>query len=139
MELEQQVTSLELSKRLCELGVKQESLFYHHWYKKNRDYERIEHTIEKEYSESFDDNKWKFECYAAFTASELLELLPNEISNNDIYYTYLMIFKKNNEYEIRYDSMNIDRISHIKFGRTLPNALAKMLIYFIENKLLEIK
>jgi hypothetical protein len=138
MNIESQVCNLDLSIKLKSLNVKQESLFYHHWQKKNRDYEYIDHTIEDYKLEDSDDGKWMFKCYSAFTASELLELLPVEISRDLIKYTYLVILKKNHEYEIRYDSCRLDDTQCIEFGDTLTNSLAKMLIYLIENKILDI-
>lgn len=83
MKLQQQVTSLELSKRLKELGVKQESLFY--WaYADETTYLTIKDGHDKIYSFDREDNdelnSFEFypnaEFYSALTAAELGELLP---------------------------------------------------------------
>lgn len=63
MKLEEQVTSLELSKRLKELGVKQESFF--NW---NNGKLESDHVM-KNYN-GYEN------CIAAFTVAELGELLP---------------------------------------------------------------
>jgi len=67
MELEQQVTSLETSKKLLELKVKQESLFC--WVLM----EWKEYIVTEE--EFRDSNEMDY-LYSAFTASELGEILP---------------------------------------------------------------
>src|ERR1700676_787072 len=66
MKIEDQVISLELSKKLKELGVKQESLFNWHFYN--------EWCIEL-------SNKGEYfsESYSAFTAQEIVNTLPNFI------------------------------------------------------------
>ena len=79
--LVKQVTSLELSKRLCELGVKQESLFY--WtdgylvISINMDLLLENNNVR---TLSGINNSWPDdeinEHYSAFTSSELLEFLP---------------------------------------------------------------
>jgi hypothetical protein len=118
MKLENQVCNLELSKELKKLGIKQESLFY-----------------------------WDMKClcpknditgkiiYSAFTASELLELLPGYLG------CWLDVMKVKNfndkswKYYIRYFDSNIIMYP----TENVCEALAKMLIYLIKNKILEIK
>jgi hypothetical protein len=72
MKLEQQVTSLELSKRLKELGVRQESLFYFFGNKAEleamRGYGGPEILLEGDYS-------WAVRV-SAFTVAEIGEMLP---------------------------------------------------------------
>jgi hypothetical protein len=69
MKLESQVTSLELSKQLKSLGVKQDSAFY--WYCPSGDLTRVS-LIQKE-------NFTYSECtFSAFTCTELREMLPPE-------------------------------------------------------------
>lgn len=70
MKLENQVCSLDLSKQLKELGIKQKSLFY--WIKEEEPYiwyNSNNHPMKVE----------KF-YFSAFLATELLELLPSRIS-----------------------------------------------------------
>jgi len=69
MKIEEQVTSLKLSKRLKALGVKQESIFY--WRKTSLgDYEATDRSNVYMPKDTF---------YSAFTVAELGELLPNFI------------------------------------------------------------
>jgi hypothetical protein len=75
MKLEQQVTSLELSKNLKELGVKQESLFY--WEGLQTDVDKMRWRINRA-------NKNHNPCkYSAFTVAELGEMLPFKIIFGD--------------------------------------------------------
>lgn len=112
MNLESQVCNLELSKKLHELEVKQESLFK--WYRCSPNTFKIA---------KYSKNKERIIC-SAFTASELLELLPNKHTN--LYKTeegyVFSIFGEPNTIE-----------------KNICNALAKMLIHLIENKIIEVK
>lgn len=127
MMLEDQVTSLELSKKLLTLGVKQNSLFYWVNYPVNGyiviykddvlssyDYEKIGKVIEHDYG-----------ILSAFTASELMEILPIKLKH------LLSTLKSDLGYECRYD-FNVPW----KLDKKLCDCLAKMLIYLIENKLM---
>lgn len=71
--LEKQVSLLESAKRLRELGVRQESLFYYDCRNSNPFLVRC-HKDSK-YKPSFS----KAYHYAAFTVAEILEILPREI------------------------------------------------------------
>ncbi len=120
MELSSQVTNLELSKKLKELGVKQGGLFSYIYYKgMTCDGFELKQT------------GWKMEeqeFISAFTISELLELLPY----------WLDISKSHDkDYMCRVFEKNTDT-NHHSFDENPCNALAKMLIHLIENKLLEI-
>lgn len=125
MTLESQVCSLELAKRLKELGVKQESLYY--WIKNK--------FTEEEYSWSIFAHKacqgedcyvleeWKQKpyCYSAFTASELGEILysqPKYIGTTR---------EEDGKYRIQYD-MQTWRIAD-----TEADARASMLIHLKEQ------
>lgn len=94
MKLEDQVTSLELSKRLKELGVKQESLLW--WIEWGDDIE----VCDEEYIEFHEKSDYprvvfchtckpelgvppKSNIVSAFTASELGEMLPDRAINQD--------------------------------------------------------
>src|SRR5262252_9202184 len=63
--LEQQCVSLELAKRLKELGVKQESVWG--W---------MQESVSKQYWLGLSDDKKTFAVASAFTVSELGEMLP---------------------------------------------------------------
>lgn len=134
MNLESQVTSLEISKKLNELEIKQESLFY--W----EEVEELDGSSINNIAyiprgpkvnfvnESF-INGGKLKFYSAFTASELLELLPKQ---------WIRIEFHGTKYHCFYHYMKEERL-RLEFGNTLPHALSKMLIYLIENNLMEIK
>ena len=66
MELSDQICSLELAKKLKELGVKQESLFWYTIY--------VDQTYDIHYQ--FDSKYIPPAHYAAFTVAELGEMLP---------------------------------------------------------------
>jgi hypothetical protein len=102
MKLENQVCSLELAKKLKELGVKQESLFY--WVRHWNEGKWVDKLF---YLKDEDDKVNSFT--SAFTVAELGEMLTKQQIKNSL------------------DGSN----------DTETNARAKMLIYLVENKLIE--
>lgn len=142
MNIEQQVVSLEYAKRLCELGVKQSSLFFH--------------AIGGIFSRSealpiLDIN------YSAFTVAELGQLLPNSIllptgepfnhfrivinkfisvDENNIHINNWII---NYECDTTSEPLLFTKLTKNIYDPNLANAMARMLIYLIENKFKEIK
>ena len=144
MKLKNQVCSLEISKKPCELGVKQESLFY--WkpgkgkhfchQKKNKnhvhDYKwticdavKLEHNLP--YYKILKDTDL---IYSAFTVAELGEMLMIEKENDIIYYETSM-----QDMEIVLRTYDFDE-ELCEIAVTETDARAKMLIYLIENKLI---
>ena len=128
-----QLTNLELSKRLKELGIKQESLWY--WFKnphrprKAPDDWILEQTGSK-----------NIEHYSAFTVAELGEILPSIIEINKISHT-LYFAKFGKSFEVHYrneDCRNFKECVCEKYiyTNTEANARAKMLIYLLEKKLI---
>ncbi len=115
MRLEDQVVSLELAKKLKELGVKQGSLFK---------WDDLGHRWSLEY-----DIRGYIGRYSAFTVAELGEMLPN------VYYSSKV-------YSSDRKDMNYECAGHesgdIFTADTEANARAKMLIYLTENKLMEV-
>jgi len=92
MKMEDQVCSIELAKRLKELGVKQDSLFY--WKEIGLSTDRwIIDFCEKPLKE-FDD-RW---C-SAFTVAELGNLLPDTITIGDEKFYLTMSVDKHVYYE----------------------------------------
>lgn len=144
MELNQQVCSLELAKQLKELGVKQDSLIYwlnvkhrvHLKIKENGDevekdengrpiIDKIDYRIELgcPFACNIDEeNRW-----SAFTLGELVEILP----------AGLELIKKDNDWICRYRESDIKN-NHCSYGKTAANAAAQILIFLIENKLMEL-
>lgn len=126
MKLEDQVASLELSKRLKELGVRQESAFYWRQEVVNLEPEwvlRTWHTGDER------------EEISAFTVAELGEMLPVKVveAKDDI-----PMYKKYWEngmrdlHSVGYESP-MHKICLQEFDRTEANARSKMLIYLIEK------
>jgi hypothetical protein len=119
MKLENQVCSLELSKKLKELGVKQESLFW--WFCDGSQAHRIIYG-------NTDVPMTKYTLHSAFTVAELGELLPLfvDTSKND----------KGEYYTETIASVLGWKDDQVFFEKTEAGARAKMLIYLLENKLI---
>lgn len=116
MKLEDQVCSLELSKRLKILGVRQESFAY--WYKPHSCWQlRIDRS---DLGTDWENNK----IVSAFTVAELGEMLPveTEIAKALIYSPEKWCCSKDERGE---------------WAETMADAMALMLIYLIGNKLLD--
>lgn len=124
MKLEVQVTNLELSKRLKELGVKQESSFY--WHR----------------SIPVDLNDWALvrvnaggvamEYISAFTVAELGEMLPER------YFTQKWDCKWSGYQEISEGKKALLPVCFESFtSDTEADARARMLIYLIEQGLVK--
>ena len=160
MELMFQVISLDLAKKLNELGVKQESIFC--W----------ERCLMKEgfvITSSYWHDNWSDECgdghllekqeiYSAFTVSEIMDLLPQYINTckNEPFDGFRFDLTRsvimNNEgdkiiptFIINYhcDTYKCDKLEFFPkllfkniWDESLAGALAKTLIYLIENKLM---
>lgn len=123
MKLEQQVCSLELAKKLKELGFYQESLFC--WTELNGDW--FIYYIDRDGGFSIPkDCEDKF--ISAYTVAELCNFLPQESGSMS-----LAIRKCSTGWFVGYENMNS---TIAKNDTSLPNALAKMSIYFEENGLL---
>lgn len=81
MKLQDQICSLDWAKKLKEIGVNQESLFYY----QNEPYNDGEEDIEIKIIEPLKNLMNVYEItenhpkYSAFTATELLSLLPNSV------------------------------------------------------------
>lgn len=119
MRLENQVCSLDLSKRLRELGVKQESLFYF-----------SEGTIQRfgMIAERFED--LDKDDVSAFTVAELGEMLPHIIHtpSSDGYREQLVT-----TYKRKSDYLASAGLFYEVLADTEANARAKMLIHLIEQ------
>lgn len=118
--LEKQVTSLEISKCLKELGVKQESLYRYYTtrYKEllgDPELSPSGATLEGIYPEN----------YSAYTASELGEIIPYPHHTT------------RGEKDWRCSAYIPDK-DYNSNGNTEADARGKMLIYLLENKLLSL-
>lgn len=147
MQIQDQVTSLELSKRLKELGVKQESLFY--WCNFGKDdwrgvyYNGVDETLTYAGTSCFEKDECR-DLASAFTVAELGEMLPCEVTPKEI-----MGEKQKPKYlnldtfiEQVNDFYGVERIWRVSIGSiqfketSEADARAKMLIYLLENKLI---
>jgi hypothetical protein len=122
MKLELQVTSLELSKRLKELGVKQESVFW--W---NVLFNSGETELENFQRYKTSDGSPCDDSISAFTVAELGEMLPAGYASahgKDMKWICFCEFKRSGDE------------GYLKHGDTEADARAQMLIYLLENKLI---
>lgn len=127
MELQQQVTSLELSKKLKVLGVKQDGYYV---YSKIMDFVEIlqRSTGIAEFGEVI---------ASAFTVAELGELLPQNFDDDGKNWTwssYLSI----NGWNVSYETMDEEGLYEVSALKE-ADARAKMLIYLLENMLIDPK
>ena len=128
LKLKEQVCSLELAKRLKELNCKQESLF--RWVTTKQGGKK--YIITK--SQPFQNG------YSAYTSSELGTLLPAFNPDKSAFQQLTCVKNRHSggdEFSVRYTNHNRGTHSDfIFFADTLTDALAKMLIYLKENKLI---
>jgi hypothetical protein len=145
MELEKQVCNLELAKKLKELGIKQESLFY--WNEGiniNDEQEEVNHICLLNHNQTF--SHWKF--YSAFTIAELGEFLPKQIKSSNqtgfLFYDFeaeelSYICLGHNEYGNYRYPLVLNSQQLIFDGKEEVNSRAKALIYLIENDLIKVE
>lgn len=127
--IESHVVNFELSRRLHELGVRKSSIFF--WMDFGIPGQRpmIECVRGIRPPESI-------KKYQAYTASEILEMLPSDCKiDGDI--CYLEIYKIDDIFYVQYvyDGIPYASIEDEK----ICNAAAKMPIYLIENKLVDVE
>lgn len=127
MELEQQVTSFELSSRLKQLNVKQESLFVWTTHTKPETLWSLDRFEEKfgNMGEAYDD-------FSAFTVAELLNILPastsllkrTDLPTKTIPRYYAETFEFHTDPNL--------------YDNNPANALAKLLILLLENNIIKL-
>lgn len=122
MKLELQVCSLELAKKLKELGVKQDSLWY--WVQEKAFPKNVSVFYKRDLPDEIDINA--FHIYSAFTVAELGELLPSEYDGEGI------IFFKGVDGDAYYADCPKTKLGF--WAKTEADSKAKMLIYLKENK-----
>jgi hypothetical protein len=150
MKLEQQVCNLELAKRLKELGVKQESLF---WWVQQVD--EVPSKSGRHLPTYRPVDSWVVldrlgehgqKSIAALTVAELGELLPYTIDNGRQLFNLQMFkctgnFRDESRYSLEYNSILKDKNGAYEMevqrgDESEADARAKMLIYLLENKLI---
>jgi hypothetical protein len=136
MKLEQQVVSLELSKRLRELGVKQDSVCYWREFQLNGEFDnQILWDVDTELSyRSTISNV--LQSVAAFTVAELGEMLPNEVEINETSYWLGIHRGLRDVWIIGYRENGTNGLSFPNEAETEADARAKMLVYLLERGLI---
>lgn len=150
---EDQVVSLELARKLKLLNVKQDSIFWWVKYAENThpivdDKNRMSLVYASTGFEVILEHKPRA-IYSAFTATEILNRLPARVKINTAFTIKdweeweLYITHFNNKWSVAY-VCDIGRIEHAPIvqeesDESLSNASAKMLIYLLENKLINTK
>lgn len=137
MKLENQVVSLDLAKRLKELGVKQESLFY--WVSGDivalpewRVAQKREIRLGK------GQRTRDVETYSAFTVAELGEMLPgNTGTKSEALYFVTQKGLMGRMWYCNAIDMLTNKPRYGYEGNTEADARAKILIYLLKNKLIE--
>lgn len=119
MKLENQVVSLELAKRLKELGVKGSSVFW--WLNLADGWKVLYYDFASEYD--------PINPIQAWTVAELGEMLPETVSSGKTWgggYRALFV-------------SDAHKIIHQEDAPTEADARAKMLIHLLENKLITVE
>lgn len=156
MIIDETLTSLEISKKLKYLGLNQKSYFS--WY-------AFENPINNIFKESdLDEDKWRIgisrDCskggadwvYSAFTTGELFEMLPAYIQTkiNEPFDNFWLSLNKREAKNIQYignyhcdTTYGFERpiylFKHNIYDESISECLAKILIYLLENNLLNEK
>lgn len=137
MTIENHVVSLDLAKRLKELGVLQNSFFF--W--TNHDCQNESKNINEFYlqnKDGEDHHYYEFCCsansnddekYSTYLATELGEWLPEWFDSGKI---------SDGDFVCRFMEKHIDK-NHHSFAENETDARAKMLIYIIENKIINVE
>lgn len=135
MELSKQLCNLEFSQRLKKLGVKQESLYF--W---------IDYTLEGDFAirDRKPNNTDIFDHYSAYTCSELGEMLPMKVELKEIKEDgWLYISQTGDGWSMGYgyvDESGLTWLPNLLIDdKNEANCRAKMLIYLLENGLLDRK
>ena len=128
MKLKNQLVSKKLSIELDELGFKTESLYWHKIPNKKCRNGSIASIVE--YPE---ESKW-FDYYRAYTVSEIGEMLPLKIDDED-----LTIWREKGfeSWDVAYSTLA--RKEEVwEQSKNLVDAMAKMAIYLLENNLIKL-
>lgn len=132
MKLEQQVVSLELAKRLKELGVRQEAAFC--WVLRPRTDEYVI-RLREAWLELETERRVKYDFYAAFTVAELGTLLPGTIGIKSEVYR-LSVEWMQGLWRVSYQSTGEGEFLCEQFAAKEAESRGDMLAYLIENNLI---
>jgi len=133
MNIKDQVCSLESAKRLYDLGIKQDSLFYWMHNKANVQPDEVQFykNTASWKSRGKVESSGVIEYISAFTVAELGEMLPEMIDKLQI-----LTWKKTWRGSMTYFCEHRDTVFS---ADTEAEARAKMLIYLLENKLVAVE
>lgn len=137
MTLEQQVTSLELSKRLKELGVDQESLFV--WIQRKPESASEEPSWYIKQEGNWPAGMKLFDSVSAFTVAEVGERLPQIITFKNVVYQLFVSLGLDKQWFVVYTNVQDYEENApfpIKICHNEADTRAKMLCYLLENKLI---
>ena len=146
MKLEDQVVSLELAKKLKELGVDQESYFVWHTGGKLSGQKFKDELLPRQRPATFGSADSAWTDYPASTSAELGEILPLfvDYTENKSKKRFKLYISKNedNEWFIEYREWSYGIIANYelliqRFALTEADARAKMLIYLLEKNYLK--
>jgi hypothetical protein len=139
MQLEQQVVSLELAKKLKELGVKQESL-WSWWVATDRDdTPALNRSSQKDCPTCGHPRAPYFEEIAAFTVAELGEILPPHWMTTKGTKGIKLLWWKESPEPYYQETRHVKKMDAGVNDASEADARAKMLIYLIENKLIDLR
>lgn len=125
------VVSLELAKKMKELGFPQQSLFWH-W--EDTHGEKMYRGL---HNSQPHNPKGGWTTYSAYTVGELGDMLPKKCPEHDGNLQIIPSF--NGGWLVGYgDHMNFNGC-HVEDDKTEADARAKMLIYLVEKGLLDTK
>ena len=133
MNIEDQVVSVEVAKKLKEIGVEQESLFY--WRVWND--ETVDCAIGYEDYDFSGAGRKIVERISAFTVAELMEQLPAVIETKAGRYR-LTIEKYEHLWYVSYIGTAGDALETI-LNKKLADALGEMLIWLVERGYVEVE
>jgi hypothetical protein len=131
MKLDNQVVSLDLAKRLKELGVKQESLCYWYFDEDDKEYEVLVAFAHR----TPDDWHNPEPIFSAFTVAELGEMLPLFVGS---FAQFHIVFNRDHHGWIVNYCDPKGEIEYEETADTEADARVKMLIYLLENKLIQL-
>ena len=134
MELEDQVSSIGPSKKLKELGVKQDSLFY---YWKDTTHETHKTDLNIIYISEEEENVGDYKIASAFTVAEFGEMLPKHsikyVTAGSVHYYLIIVYDVYGEvWTVKYERGNSEILQYCSDTKE-ADARAKMLIYLVEN------
>jgi len=134
MRIEDNIASLELAKRLKEVGVSSPSLFYWRiWDDKSIDI-AMEHEDDFDYSGA---GRKVVEKIPTYTSAELMEMLPSSIRVCEGKHFTLRVYKFRDGYGVEYGRWHDNKIEIMETlfeNKKLADALAQALIWWRERE-----